>query len=123
MHEAALAAAVAGALRTAERTGGRFRLTVAGAHGDRAAFDAALRQHLLAELGGAGGTPIEIVHEPQERLCAACAATFDSADPDDSCPTCGGPALPTVNEERIELEWFPSAVPASASGVATSGER
>ena len=111
MHEAALAAAVAGALRTAERTGGRFRLTVAGAHGDRAAFDAALRQHLLAGLAEIADTPIEIVHEPQGRLCAACATAFSAADPDDACPSCGGPALPSVGEERIELEWLPAPSP------------
>lgn len=110
MHEAALAALVADAIRSVEGEGRRLRLLVASGHRDRAAFDVALRLHLAAELGSFGRREvpdIEIVHVPRERLCAACASVFRDADPDAACPGCGGPSLPSGSADRIELEWQP----------------
>jgi len=110
MHEAALAARVADAVRSLEGEGGRLRLLVASDHRDQAAFDVALRLHLAAKLGSVGGSEgldIEIVHVPRQRLCAACASGFRDADPDALCPRCGGPSLPSGSADRIELEWQP----------------
>ena len=102
MHEAGLAARIVGVI---ERSGGSaergIRLLVRGGHGDPDAFDASLRLHLAAHRAALAA--VEIVHLPAPALCASCGMTYERRL-DEPCPECGGPALPGIGEERVEVE-------------------
>ena len=121
MHEAALARSIAEAIL--ERMPGHVgfatlrdpareapvtppvRVLVRGGHAEPGAFDAALLEHLRAELPGWDGSGLEVVHEPAPRLCAACGATFEAPGEASPCPSCGASSsLPTIEHEQVEIE-------------------
>ncbi len=104
MHEAGLAAAVAGALRRETLEGARVRLLVSGGHGDLDDFDGALRLHLAAAAPELDPAAWEIVHLPGDRLCAGCGTPFAAVAGDAPCPACGAAGLPIPVPERIEIE-------------------
>lgn len=105
MHEAGLAAAI---WRAVEARGGStagLRIVVTGGAHEPADFEAALRLHLAALAPERDVEAIEIVHRPVARPCLACGRPFEAIGPDAACPACGGPGLPPLEAERIELEW------------------
>ncbi len=121
MHEAALARSIAEALleRMPEHIGFAslrdpardapvtppVRVLVRGGQTEPTAFDAALLEHLRAELPGWDGTGLEVVHEPAPRLCVGCGSTFEATVSDAPCPSCGAmSSLPTIEHEQVELE-------------------
>lgn len=109
MHEAGLAAAI---LRTIEARGrgtAGLRILVSGGGHDPADFEGALRLHLAALAPDLDVAGLEIVHRPTARPCLACGRSFEAVEPDAVCPACGGPGLPPLEAERIELEWAADA--------------
>lgn len=106
MHEAGLAAAVADALRRegVEADGARVLIHVSGGHAHAEDWDGAFRLHLGLAAPEYAGTPVDIVHEPVDRLCVAGAHHFAAPSADDPCPACGGSSLPVPIPERIEIE-------------------
>lgn len=113
MHEAGIAVAVAAEIRDRGLDPSTVRLVVAGGHGDRAAFDAALRAHLEAAAPGLGLAAVMIDHAPVPRLCARCATQYRAADADSSCSACGGPGIALSEPESVELEWDDPAAAAA----------
>ena len=103
MHEAGLAAAIAGALRREPADGSRVRLLVSGGHGDPVDFDESLRFHLAVGAPELDLRDMEIVHLAVDRLCAWCGRTFSASEPDAVC-SCGGSSLPIPTPERVEIE-------------------
>ncbi len=104
MHEAGIARAVADVLRGRDLGGKRVRLHVKGGHHGEDEFDASLRMHLELEAPDVATVPLEFVHDPVPRLCASCGATFDAPRENDPCPECGGPSLPLLEHEQVEVE-------------------
>ena len=104
MHEAALAAAVAEALRRPDVRGRPVNLLVTGGHTDRVAFDAALRFHLAAAAPEIDLEVVSIVHVVQERPCLGCGHTFAAADLAAECPLCGGIGLALPSPEQVQIE-------------------
>lgn len=105
MHEAGLAAAI---WRAIEARGGAvagLRIVVTGGGHEPGDFEAALRLHLAALAPALDWSAIAIVHRPVARPCLACGRSFEAVGPDASCPYCGGPGLPPLGAERIELAW------------------
>jgi hypothetical protein len=120
MHEAGLAAAI---WRAVEARGGStagLRIVVtSGAHepGD---FEAALRLHLAALAPDRDWSAVPVVHRPVARPCLTCGQTFEAVGPGAPCPRCGGPGLPPLEAERIELvwdSWAPDGPPASGQAA------
>lgn len=109
MHESALAASVADAVRRLdlERSTAPIRLTVYGGHTAATAFDDALLLHLAMQLPSVDSARISIVHAPRRATCLGCGASFETTAPDGeiSCPTCEAPGLVRPTPESIELEW------------------
>lgn len=107
MHEARIAASVADALRRSGQDRGDTPILVRvhGGQHDPAAFDAALRQHLTAQLPTLASARLRIHHEPVEALCSACLRAFHAAAPGAGCPDCGAEGVTVPSPERIELEW------------------
>ena len=104
MHESGLAIAVAETLRGQSLAGVRVRLHVRGGHSDPADFDDAFRFHLIAAAPDLADVPIQIVHEPVDRLCVACGGRFAAIASDEPCPECGGAGLPMDVAEHVEIE-------------------
>lgn len=102
MHEAGVAASIAFAIREHAPHAERWQLIVRGIHGDADAFDAALRAHLEAEIGGAAAR-LSIVHAPMLLTCSSCIHPFEAADADAECPRCGEFPLPAPGGEAFEL--------------------
>lgn len=121
MHEAGIAVAVACEIRDRGLDPSRVRLVVAGGHGDRAAFDAALRTHLEAAVPALGLEAVAIVHAPAPRLCAHCATQYRAVDSTVSCPACGGPAITLSEPESVELEWDDGVPAAEGPDAVTMG--
>jgi Zn finger protein HypA/HybF involved in hydrogenase expression len=103
MHEAGLARAAAGTIRTQGLAGERLRLVVSGGHAEPADFDAAFRFHLSVVAPDLAGSIVEIVHLPAPRQCVGCGLEFTAVG-EVPCPACGGPALPGAHHEELELE-------------------
>lgn len=104
MHEAGLARAVVARLRDGGFELRDVRLLVRGGHHEPEDFDAAMRAHLSGELSGEDSSGLQIVHVPFGHLCLACGRSFDAAALDESCPGCGGDALPSILDEQVEIE-------------------
>lgn len=105
MHEAGLAAAIYQAIVARGRSVAGLRILVSGGAHEPADFEAALRLHLAALAPDLDVGSIEIVHRSVPRPCLACGRSFEAVDPDARCPSCGGPGLPPLEAERIELAW------------------
>lgn len=103
MHEAGLARAVARTIQERGLSVDDVRLLVRGGHHSADDFDAAMRAYLTDDLGPAAES-VEIVHVAFAHLCASCGGTFDAADLDVDCPACGGPAMPSMLDEQVEIE-------------------
>lgn len=103
MHEAGIAAAIAGELRERGLDARSVVLRVSDGHGDPAAFDAALRMHLAAIEPGLDVLALVIEHVPTARLCASCTGSFQAVGPDDPCPACGGPGIAVPLPERVDM--------------------
>ena len=110
MHEAGLAEAIAATIRQAGLLGGSVRILVRGGHDEPAAFDAALRSHLVANLPELDPAAVSIVHEPSEHWCVGCGRTF-LAVWGGPCPDCGGPGLALEMEGSIDVERVGRAGP------------
>ncbi|HWP62179.1 MAG TPA: hydrogenase/urease maturation nickel metallochaperone HypA, partial [Candidatus Binatia bacterium] len=123
MHEAGLAAAIVRAIEARGRGTTGLRILVSAGGHDPADFEAALRLHLAALAPDLDVAALEILHRPVARPCLACGRSFEAVAPDAVCPACGGPGLPPLEAERIELEWAtdaptpdaPTGPPAGAS--------
>jgi Zn finger protein HypA/HybF involved in hydrogenase expression len=105
MHEAALASALAGAIREHGQQGREVRVLVSGGHSDADAFDAALRTHLAAIDPGLDLSAISIDHLPEQRPCLSCGRSFAAVGMVASCPHCGGSGLAAPRPEHVELEF------------------
>ncbi len=105
MHEHGVAIAVADEIRVRRLDPARVRVLVSGGHGDPDAFEAAFRAHLVAAGPSLGLDAVTIVRVPTTYLCAICAGTFLTPEPEPACPSCGGPGLSAAHAESVELEW------------------
>jgi Zn finger protein HypA/HybF involved in hydrogenase expression len=105
MHEAGLAAAIWRAIEARGRSIAGLRIVVTGGAHPPGDVEAALRLHLAALAPAIDWAGVEIVHRPLARPCLTCGRSFEAIGPDAVCPACGGPGLPPLEAERIELEW------------------
>jgi len=105
MHEAALASAVAHAIRERALSGVPIRLFVSGGHSDVDAFDASLRFHLAASHPEIDLDAISIEHLAEERPCLSCGHSFAAIGTLADCPHCGGVGPTQPRPERIEIDW------------------
>lgn len=121
MHEAALAHAVALAIRGHAGSGARIRLLVSGGHADVDAFDAALRFRLEAADPDIDLDAIVIEHVPEERPCLSCGRSFAAIGMSAECPHCGGIGLTRPRPEWIEIGWNGGALSPEAASTATRG--
>lgn len=103
MHESSLANAIAATIRSRGWEGRNIRIRVAGGHTDLDAFERSLITHLRISAPALDSCAFTVVHEPLFLTCSRCASTFRGL-PSASCPMCGGPPLPTLEPEGIELE-------------------
>lgn len=103
MHELGLARAIAATIRT--HGWGQFPLAirVSGGHGDLEEFEQSLLAHLYCEAPELRAGQVRVIHEPSPRMCSTCASTFDGVQ-SSACPVCGGPPLPSLDPEQVELE-------------------
>jgi rRNA maturation endonuclease Nob1 len=46
---------------------------------------------------------VRVIHVPSTRICSTCASTFEGIETT-ACPVCGGPPLPSLEPEEVELE-------------------
>lgn len=107
MHEAGIVADIVAEIRSAGAAHGdgcRIRLRVHGGAGEPDQFDAALLLHVAIAAPDLDPGRIDIVHEPTVRLCTGCGLPFMATDPHAGCPACGGPGLPTLVEEHVDVE-------------------
>jgi hypothetical protein len=104
MHESRVARTLADEIHGRGLDGHDLRLIVTGGHGDRSAFDVALRTHLAAALPDLDVAAIEIVHRPTALLCDGCGGAF-IAQAGGRCPMCGGDGTPLPTPEQVVLEW------------------
>jgi hypothetical protein len=103
VHESSLASSVLAVLRTHPGPYGLVRVHV----GDVSTPAAALAERVRAHLASADPpvtAAVEVVPRTRERLCAACATAWTSAQPDPPCPACAGPALPAPHDHAVEVE-------------------
>ncbi len=105
MHEAGLAAAIYRAIVARGGSVAGLRIFVSGGAHEPAEFEAALRLHLAALAPDLDLGSVEIVHRPVVRPCLGCGRRFEAVGPNADCPSCGGPGLPPLEAERIELAW------------------
>lgn len=103
MHELGLARAIAATIRSNGWQERPVRVRVTGGHGGPEAFDQSLLAHLLCEAPELRDGQVRVVHVASPRICSACASTFAGLDSTD-CPVCGGPPLPSLEPEHVELE-------------------
>ena len=104
MHEARVAQSIVGEILERGLQSFSLRIVVSGGHGDRAAFDRALRTQLGAALPNLDVDHIEILHRPAAQLCGGCGGAF-IAEHGTRCPMCGGEGVPVPVPERVVLEW------------------
>jgi Zn finger protein HypA/HybF involved in hydrogenase expression len=104
MHEAGIARSIVAALRGRDLAGRRVVLHVRGGHHGPDEFESALRFHLQVEAPELDPGSFEMTHDAVARLCVACGREFASARPTDPCPQCGGPSLPLLDHEQVEVE-------------------
>ena len=104
MHEARVAQSIVGEILDRGLQSYSLRVVVSGGHGDRTAFDQALRVQLAAALPTLDVHRVEIVHRPAAQLCGGCAGAF-IAEAGTRCPMCGGEGVAVPSPERVVLEW------------------
>ena len=107
MHEVALLTrAIAQAVATAERAGGRRieRLTFAIAPGGHVTAErVATLVPVLAAGTLAEGAAVAVEPQGAEHVCWSCGRTFPVTTGEASCPTCGCAVLPTGQAPEIAL--------------------
>jgi hypothetical protein len=104
MHEARVAQSIVGEILDRGLQSYSLRVVVSGGHGDRAAFDEALRVQLAAALPTLDVGGVEIVHRPAAQLCGGCGGAF-IAEHGTRCPMCGGEGVAVPVPEHVILEW------------------
>jgi Zn finger protein HypA/HybF involved in hydrogenase expression len=105
MHEAGIATAIATTIRERGLPASTVRVVVTGAHHERSVYDDSVRLHMAICDPDLDVDAIRFIHLPSPRLCLSCSGTFSATDPEASCTTCGGVAMPTMDSEVVELEW------------------
>jgi len=105
MHEAGIATAIAATIRERGLPASTVRVVVTGAQHERSVYDDSVRLHMAICDPDLDVDAIRFIHRPSPRLCLSCSGTFSATDPDASCPTCGGVAMPTMDTELVALEW------------------
>jgi len=105
MHEAGIATAIATTIRERGFPASTVRVVVTGAPHEQSVYDESVRLHMAICDPDLDVAAIRFIHLPSPRLCLSCSGTFSATDPDASCPTCGGIAMPTMDAETVELEW------------------
>lgn len=103
MHELGLARAIAATIRSHGWEASPVAIRVSGGHGDLEEFEQSLLAHLQCEAPELREGQVRIVHVPSPRICSACASTFEGIETT-ACPVCGGPPLPSLDPEQVELE-------------------
>jgi Zn finger protein HypA/HybF involved in hydrogenase expression len=103
MHESSLAGSVLAVLRRHREPYRLVRVTVGDVSAPAPALAGRLRTHLAAADPPVTAA-VEVVLRERERLCAACATGWSSAEPGPACPACGGPALPAPHDHTVEVE-------------------
>lgn len=103
MHELGLARAIAATIRSHGWERKPVQIRVTGGHGDLEEFEKSLLAHLSCEAPEIREGQVRVVHVPSVRICSACATTFEGIE-SSSCPVCGGPPLPSLEPEQVELE-------------------
>ena len=103
MHELGLARAIAATIRSHGWVGSSVTVRVSGGHGGLEGFDQALLAHLQCEAPELREGQVRVVHIASTRICSTCASTFEGIETT-LCPVCGGPPLPSLEPEEVELE-------------------
>lgn len=102
MHELGLARSIAATIRSHGWETSPVEIRVSGGHSQPAEFDAALLAHIACEAPEIAVERVSIVHLPMALMCSVCATSY-SAPPEAACTRCGGPPLPSLQPEQIEL--------------------
>ena len=106
MHEASLATTVLTVLRDHPGPPGRVRIHLWDTSTPAADLAERVATYLATAEPPVQVTGVEVVLRPRQRLCAACATGWTSAEPAPTCPTCDGPALPLPHDHRMEVEFL-----------------
>jgi len=102
MHELGLARTIAATILSNGWGDSPVEIRVRGGHSEPAEFDAALLAHLACEAPAIATGRVTIVHLPTALMCSVCTTSY-SALPEAPCTRCGGPPLPSLEPEQIEL--------------------
>lgn len=102
MHELGLARAIAATIRTHGWENRTVRVHVSGGHSQPEEFDRALLAHISCEAPEFANGCVTVVHMPASLMCSVCATSYEAL-PGVACARCGGPPLPSLEPEQIEL--------------------
>ena len=104
MHESSLAASVLSALRKLPGPHHHVRVYVADISATPSQLADQVKTHLAMANPPLAVGAVEVVLRASQRMCAGCAAMWVTAEPDPTCPSCGGVPLPIPHDHRLEVE-------------------